>query len=135
LITTCSACRKLYEAAGDEAANEPGRTCPTCWLARLERELRAAMRAAAAAFGRHQADLTDLGPSFWVAVDSLTLAADSADDACDLLRIVKQYSRRLGAPGDFGYGRSPGEDLRRMYDAATRLSEARGRQVAVTSGD
>lgn len=74
------------------------------------------VRHALKTFDEHKRKLLDLSPRFWVAL--LVLEAGCAEANWDELRkTFGAAHRRLGAPGDFGYGTPCGDALRDVYDS------------------
>ena len=77
-----------------------------------------AVRHAARTFNqpKHKRKLRDLSPRFWVALLDLELSCQEEH---------WEELKRLGAPGDFGYGTPCGDALRAVYDSWNALCAAR----------
>ncbi len=89
-----------------------------CIPSTAEQRFRAQLAATCAAFRAQRAELADLSGAFWDTIEILELVgADvTSPNASEVLREeFKLGYRQLGAPGDFGYGRSPGDDLMLLY--------------------
>lgn len=88
----------------------------------IEKLHQAAVRAAGT-FAAHQHELSDLRPEFWIALGTIAGATSRASDRTDVVRVFQSAYRRLGAPGDFGYGTPCGDALRAIYDAYKEFVE------------
>ena len=85
-------------------------------------ELRAAIHECETQFylPKHRRKLGDLPPAFWHSLGALVLAAVVVElpesDGKEITAVIGKVHRRLGAPGDFGYGTPCGDALRNLYD-------------------
>lgn len=61
---------------------------------------------------------------FWGAVDDMDLTAAMATNEQELLQAVTRNHKKIGAPGDFGYGTPVGDSLAKIYKLAFELSQA-----------
>lgn len=82
-------------------------------------------------------DWRDLGPRGQVALMDLhRLAIRAARPTCsELLPLIDEVYRRVGAPGDWGYGTPTGDAARWLYDTIRLLSWRAGQRDALTPAE
>jgi len=85
-----------------------------------ETQLEQAVEQMVNAFIRDADQFKDLAPTFWMSLGRL-MAAVHAREGTELVRVIGEVHRSLGAPGDFGYGTVHGDALRKVYDVTIKL--------------
>lgn len=71
----------------------------------------------ATTFTQHRDELRDLRPSFWASLADLEFATDGTESRDNVIASFQAAYKRLGSPGDFGYGTPCGDALRGLYKA------------------
>ena len=82
----------------------------------VEEKFRRQVHQTVSAFRANKNRLRDLSPYFWVALTEMESAAAIGTEE-DLRTAFLSHYKRLGAPGDFGYGTPCGTGLQKLYAA------------------